>query len=400
MKSVSRILNYVLFFFPISRFLSLLGEAGSGKSSAMAKLAMDWTQNNGITKRSAHAPHKTVPELPASELGRFDYMFLIELRNVEGNIPLEKVITEQHDLGEKNIEESQIQTTLKSSKSLLIFDGYDEYKKGTNSAIDAAISGKRGNSFVLITSRPDYMSKKDKKKLDGEIQIKGLSDENIARCTENYMHDKVESKNLMQAADKSGIKELLRIPIILLMLCILSRDRRSLPVKGPLPETKTGILVEIIKLYVRRALEKTGLKQKYLLVLKWALCMVCACPYVGFLFFTSRFQFVTPTVAMVIAILYFYTGFLASLLVTGVCTFFILTWLGIQFRRLRKKIKSRGRSLTGSSILDEILYDLGELSWLALQRDTYQLLIKKVNNVLNVFLIRVKYDIQIFLCYI
>ena len=346
----------------------------------MAKLALDWTQNNGVKKRTTHASQAPVPELPASELGRFDFMFLVELRNVESNIPLERVIIEQHDLGEKNVNESQIQAALKSSKSLLIFDGYDEYKKGTNSDIDATISGKRGNSFVLVTSRPDYINKKDRAKLDGEIQIKGLSVENIARCTENYLGDKAESKNLTEAAEKSGIKDLLRIPIILLMLCILSRDRRSLPVKSPLPETKTDILVEIIKLYVKRALEKSGLKQKYLLVLKWALRMVCACPYIGFLFLSSRLRFVSPAFVMVIAILYFYIGFLTSLLVSSVCTLLILAWLGIQFKRLQKKIKFRGRSLTGSSILDEILYDLGELSWLALQRDTCQLLIKKVSN--------------------
>ena len=169
------------------------------------------------------------------------------------------------------------------------------------------------------------------------------------------------------------------------MLCILSRDRRSLSVKSPLPETKTDILVEIIKLYVRRALEKSGLKQKYLLVLKWTLRMFCACPYISFLFLSSRLRFVSPAVVMVVAILYFYIGFLTSLLVSSVCTLLILAWLGIQLKRLQKKIKFRGRSLTGSSILDEILYDLGELSWLALQRDTYQLLIKKISN-FNVFL--------------
>ena len=108
--------------------------------------------------------------------------------------------------------------------------------------------------------------------------------------------------------------------------------------------------------------------------------MFCACQYIGFLFLNSRFRFVSPAVVTVIAILYFYIGFLTSLLVSSVCTLLILAWLGIQFKRLQKKIKSRGRSLTGSSILDEILYDLGELSWLALQRDTYQLLIKKVSN--------------------
>ena len=53
----------------------------------MAKLALDWTQKNGAKKRTAHASQAPVSELPASELGRFDFMFLVELRNVESNIP-------------------------------------------------------------------------------------------------------------------------------------------------------------------------------------------------------------------------------------------------------------------------------------------------------------------------
>ena len=340
----------------------------------MAKLALDWAGNDESADLDQRRGQPNILRK------FFDFMFVVPLKTVDSDIPLERLLIQQHELEDKNITEDEIKKILDSSKCLLVFDGYDEYKKGTNSAIDAAISGKRGNSFVLVTSRPDYMDKKDRGKLDGEIQIKGLSDENIARCTENYLGDKAESQNLTEAAEKSGIQDLLRIPIILLMLCILSRDRRSLPVKSPLPETKTDILVEIIKLYVKRALEKRGLKQKYLLVLKWALRMVCACPYIGFLFLSSRLRFVSPAFVMVIAILYFYIGFLTSLLVSSVCTLLTLAWLGIQFKRLQKKIKFRGRSLTGSSILDEILYDLGELSWLALQRDTYQLLIKKVSN--------------------
>ena len=97
---------------------------------------------------------------------RFDFVVLVPLKHIDSDITLEQVIIQEHDLGDKNITEDEIKTVLNSSRSLLIFDGYDEYKKGTNPAIDAAINGKRGKSFVLITSRPDHMDNKDKNNLD------------------------------------------------------------------------------------------------------------------------------------------------------------------------------------------------------------------------------------------
>ena len=182
--------------------LLLLGEAGSGKSSAMAKLSLDWIECKDETQSSQTQA--------STGLEKFDFTFLIKLKNVEENVSLEKEIIEQHDL---DAEEDQIKSILKHCKTLMIFDGYDEYKKGTNSAIDAAISGKRGNSFVLITSRPDYMDKKDKDKLDGEIQIRGMSQKNIKRYIGRYLDTK-KAESLMKAAKVSQIYDLLRIPII------------------------------------------------------------------------------------------------------------------------------------------------------------------------------------------
>ena len=111
-------------------------------------------------------------------------------------IPLERIIIQQHELEDRGIAEDEMKTILHSSKCLLVFDGYDEYKKGTNAAIDTVISGKRRNSFVLITSRPDYIAQKDRERLTGEIQIKGLSSKSIEECINRYfdMEDKYQSE--------------------------------------------------------------------------------------------------------------------------------------------------------------------------------------------------------------
>ena len=125
---------------------------------------------------------------------------MIPLKKIDSDIPLERFIIQHYELEDKGIAEDEIKTILDSSKCLLVFDGYDEYKKGTNSAIDEAISSQNGQSFVLITSRPDHLDKKDRKKLDGEIQIKGLSYKSIEECIDRYF-DRAE------VSQQGGINE-------------------------------------------------------------------------------------------------------------------------------------------------------------------------------------------------
>ena len=189
-------------------------------------------------------------------------MFMIPLKDVDLNDRLESVIIQQHKLHENNIAEDEIKALLNSSICLLVFDGYDEYKKGTNSAIDAAISSPKGHWFVLITSRPDYMAKEDKKQL-GQVQMNGLSDISIEECVNRYF-DKdrapqpeatcedppLTSEDLKKNAKKRGMYGLLKIPILLLMLSVLFNQRDFVS------ERRTEIVSEIILMYINRAKEK------------------------------------------------------------------------------------------------------------------------------------------------
>ena len=93
------------------------------------------------------------------------------------------------------------------------------------------------------------MDKKDKKKLDGEIQLRGLSEKNIRLYIERYL-DGEKAKSLIKAVKRSRISQLLRIPIIALMLCILHEERKQLP------RTQTEIIQEIIQIYIKRAKAK------------------------------------------------------------------------------------------------------------------------------------------------
>ena len=131
----------------------------------MAMLAMDWADGK------------------SDELQQFDSLFFISLKNVSQNIPLDEVILQQHNrMRTMGVQKEQIKSFIYEKRSLILLDGYDEYKKGTNADIDNAITHSMGNCFILVTSRPgDYMKKSDRDQMDGEVQITGFSRDAIEK---------------------------------------------------------------------------------------------------------------------------------------------------------------------------------------------------------------------------
>ena len=85
----------------------------------------------------------------------FDFVFLIPLRNVDENCSLAELVADEHDLEKEDVDLLQTILTSKTKhKVLLLLDGYDEYTPGTNTEVDRVIEKRKGNSFVILTSRP------------------------------------------------------------------------------------------------------------------------------------------------------------------------------------------------------------------------------------------------------
>ena len=170
----------------------------------------------------------------------FDFVFIIRLRKVDADISLAQVIVDQHE--ELKSEDREYIEALLSRKAkqkvLLLLDGYDEYTAGTNKELDKAIQSGIGNCFTILTSGTGdgdktYVSREIRDKMDGEVRIDGFSDKiKECFCTE-YFGSEEESKELLkQAWEKLGrdrYEELLSTPIVLLMICVLYEENRSLP---------------------------------------------------------------------------------------------------------------------------------------------------------------------------
>ena len=156
-------------------------------------------------------------------------MFLIRLKDVDETSTLTDIIFKQHAKLEP-ADKDYINLLLEGCpkyKVLLILDGYNEYKPGTNKEIDAAIQNPVANRFLIVTSRPDFTTPDGRyvggeiiEKMDAEVRLEGFSEEIINRCAIKHLGDSTKCKNMIQLSKTASIYPLLRIPTVLLMVCV------------------------------------------------------------------------------------------------------------------------------------------------------------------------------------
>ena len=172
---------------------------------------------------------------------------------------LAQIIKSQHSL--RKVKTEHIESILEGKtnhKVLLLLDGYDEYKRGTNKDIGEAIESKIGNCFLILTSRPGndsgdrmFVSKMVRNRMDGEIVIDGFSPENIEKCSIQYLLSEENCQMFLTQARKTELSALRHVPIILLMGCTVFISNMSLP------NSKTKLYGNIFDLIMDRTTLKT-----------------------------------------------------------------------------------------------------------------------------------------------
>ena len=240
----------ILSCFCTSVLFTHLGEGGIGKTSSLGMLALDWAEN------------------AKEELNPFKFVFLISLRHVDGNEPLESIIMSQHGrLRTEKVPINELKTILwgKTKYNILILvDGYDEYTPGCDEIDDLLTNGK-DNCLVILSSRPGDFLTEIKRSMDEEVTITGLSYENIIRCAKKYLGSHQSCETFLSQAEQAGIhicgkpkdnnmryyEGLLHIPIILLFACTVFREKHHLP------SSKTGLFQQVIHMCISRTTLKT-----------------------------------------------------------------------------------------------------------------------------------------------
>ena len=82
--------------------------------------------------------------------------------------------------------------------------------------------------------------------MDGEVTIEGFNDGNVRNCSVQYLDNEEEATKMITQAKEIEIYELLKVPIVLLMICVIYFEHKCLPT------TMTRIYKKIFKMIVNR----------------------------------------------------------------------------------------------------------------------------------------------------
>ena len=173
---------------------------------------------------------------------------------MDENCSLAQLVADEHDLEKGDIKLlHNILEGKTNHKVLMLLDGYDEYTPGTNKDIDQAIEKTVGKCLLILTSRPKEekdFTVKIRDKMDGEVEIRGFSDENILKCCSQYLGSEQEAENFLEEAEKkAGLYELLSVPIILLITSVLYNEDEH----KSLPERKTELYKDLYEFVMDRS---------------------------------------------------------------------------------------------------------------------------------------------------
>ena len=238
----------------IPKRILVQGQTGIGKSTFVKKLLVDWVEVN-----------KAAGDEQAAVLKNFELVVAVNLKEVSKCQSLKDVIRLSNVFAkeDKYMTEGLVDyITNNQEKVLLIFDGYDEYRSGLDSEIYEIFSGNSlRNCCVLITTR---ISKADELRggEDLHAEITGFSEVDREQFMRRLLNSE-EVANLKAHLYRRELEELAKVPLLLLLFCILWKEGQS----KSFPKSKTKLYVDIVQFILnhshsrQQTADKTKTKQ-------------------------------------------------------------------------------------------------------------------------------------------
>ncbi len=147
---------------------------------------------------------------------------------------LAKIVINQHKgLKEKNVSEQEMSNLLDGKypcNILVLIDGFDEYHTGTNHQIDSVLGNSSlWDSWIILTSRPFDKVDDLRPNFDAEATIIGFSEENIQAYASKFLGSEEMGQRFLEIGKRNQILDILGIPLILQMMCVLFQSGQDLP---------------------------------------------------------------------------------------------------------------------------------------------------------------------------
>ena len=227
----------------IPKRILVQGQTGIGKSTFVKKLLVDWVDVN-----------KGTGDEQAAVLKNFELVVAVNLKEVSKCQSLKDVIRLSNVFAkeDKYMTEGLVDyISNNQEKVLLIFDGYDEYRSGCDSEIYEIFSGNSLRSCcVLITTR---ISKADELRGSEDLHAEITGFSQVDR--EDFMRRFLNSEEVSKLKDHlyaRKLQELAKVPLLLLLFCILWREGQS----KSFPNSKTKLYVDIVQFILNHSHSK------------------------------------------------------------------------------------------------------------------------------------------------
>ena len=226
----------------LAKRIIVKGLAGSGKSCLLSKLAYEWSKQN-----------------PNCPLNKFELVFLLRIRDLQTGQTLTDAICHQITGSIPSGLEDYIHNN--QEKLLVLADGMDEGNLKVHS--DKPVNSQSmkiehilANAAlpkcqVIVSTRPHRHLGPIQSKFYSDVDVRGFSPEKIKTYIGKYFQGREGSdgivEGLLHKISSSHILEAIsRIPIILMLLCVLWEDQINFP------DTLTQLYVEFVQAIWKR----------------------------------------------------------------------------------------------------------------------------------------------------
>jgi len=214
----------------VAKRILVQGETGIGKTTFVKKLLMDWS----------NLEEARMDEKQKDALRKFDLVVSINLKEVSKCQTFKEVVIRSRlfpEDDEKSVDDLLCYIHANQDKVLLVFDGYDEYRTGSEAekrfgsrSSSPIFEIFHGNIFrectVLVTTR---ISRADEIRVPADIQaeITGFNMLDREDFMRKMLDNQTDVDGLLEFLQESELNDLARVPLLSLFFCLLWKSEKE-----------------------------------------------------------------------------------------------------------------------------------------------------------------------------